>query len=145
MQCCGNTRLFQLDHIFRKEKNRSTFCKQLLNASLMSSLCPVFLIFPVFLLYRDAKPHNKQEQNALLGSWLISDLIWLFSENGLGIAKLPGGDKKRREKKDPTLPFAYFHTVIPFSFFPQPHIFVVRTSGLSALVPCVRCLLSFHT
>lgn len=86
------------------------------------------------------KTHYKQEQNALRGSWLISDLIWLFSENWLGIAEVPGGGIK-----DPTLPFAYFHTLIPFSFFPQPDIFVARTSGWSALTPCAASLLSFHT
>lgn len=35
--------------------------------------------------------YYKQEQNALLDSWLISDLIRIFSENGLGIAEQPGG------------------------------------------------------
>lgn len=80
----------------------------------MSSLCPVFLIFPVFLLYHDAKPHNKQEQNALLGSWLISDLIWLFSENGFGIAKLPGGDKKKGGKKTQPCPLPTFTLLFLF-------------------------------
>lgn len=139
VQCCGNTRLFQLDYIFRKEKHRSTSCKQPLNAFLMSSLCLVFLISLVFRLYHDATHTTNGGKTHYWRAGWFSDLIWLFSENGLSIAEVPGGGIK-----DPTQPFAYFRSVIPLSLLPQPDIFVARTSRWSALMPSVGRLLSSH-
>lgn len=125
----------------QKEKDHSTFCNHLLNGFLMSSLCPVFLIFLVFLLYHDA---NILQTRAKCITGQLAD-FW-FDLTFLGERVRHCRTAWGRLKKDPTVPFAYFHSVISFSFFLRPEIFVARTSGRSALMLVLRVYFpSTHT
>lgn len=102
-------RLVPTRSYLQKENGPSTFYRRPLNGFLMSSLCPLFWLFLVFLLYHGA---NKSKMHYWTDGWF---LIWFDCSRklGLGLAKKPGEVKKR-----PNCALRWLSFCFSFSFLP---------------------------
>lgn len=124
----------------QKEKDHSTFCKHPLNGFLMSSLCPVFLIFLVFLLYHDAnilQTRAKCITGQLADFWF--DLTFL-GERVRHCRTAWGRLKKRPNRAHRLLSLCYF-----FFFLPAAWNLCSEDFRLVSPYAGVACLLSFHS